>query len=276
MGAVQLLSKLGQWSFRSVGSRQHLLSSTEVTQYAGDGLVVPARRVPEQKLLELEDAIPEILRSDPHHTPDRFPHLLRDVRFVTAVVRFAQTAEILDVVEQLIGSDIVLWGAGVFGKPPIRGKATPWHQDAAFLEYQAIRPLKLCTAWVALDDSTAENGCLRYIRGSHQRRIIYHHKICNTETLTLDLALDNYNWTEADLQCTALKRGQLSIHDVYLIHGSDANRSGKRRAGLALRYMPATCCYDYDFAQRHNAPDRVMYLVRGVDRCGTNRLLPPP
>lgn len=190
-------------------------------RYHSDGLVVPACRVPEQNLLELEDSLSEILGSDPHDTPDRFPHLLRVARFATAIVRLAQVPHILGMVEQLIGSDIALWGAGIFGKPPTRGKATPWHQDAAFLEYQAIRPLTLCTAWVALDDSTPENGCVRYIRGSHQPRTIYRHKICGTKSLTLDHVLENYNWTESDVQCAALKRGQLSIHDVYVIHGSE-------------------------------------------------------
>ena len=232
--------------------------------------------MPEQKLRELEDSLSEVLQADPRQTPDRSPHLLRDSRFVSAVARFAQTREIVDVVERLIGGDIALWGAGIFGKPPLRGKATPWHQDAAFVEYQAIRPLELCTAWVALDDSSQENGCVCYLAGSHRERKIYRHGLPENGNLTLDLALQDNSWTESDVRRAALIRGQFSMHDVFLVHGSDANRSDKRRAGIALRYMPTTSRYDYEFAKRSNAPDRTIYLVRGIDRSGTNRLLQPP
>jgi len=269
------LNKLRRWAFRIENDGHHLLSSIEISRYSTDGLFVPACRVPEQNLLELEGALSEIFRFGPQHTPDRVPHLLRDSRFTAAIVRFAQIPEILDVVEQLIGGDIALWGAGIFGKPPIRGKATPWHQDAAFVEYQAIRPLMLCTAWVALDDSTPNNGCVRYIPGSHRQRTIHRHKLYEGEGVTLDHVLEGCSWADSDVRCAALKRGQLSIHDVYLIHGSDANPSEKRRAGVALRYMPTTSYYDYEFAKLHNAPDRTMYLVRGVDRYGTNRLSLP-
>jgi hypothetical protein len=271
----QLLRTFRHWAFGK-GAGPRVRSSLEINRYAADGLVIPACRVPEQDLLELEDALSEVFQSSPDDVPDRFPHLLRATRFTGTIVRFAQTPEILNVVEQLIGSDIALWGAGIFGKPPIRGKATPWHQDAAFLEYQAIRPLELCTAWVALDDSTAENGCVRYIPGSHRARTIYSHGVCENQSLTLDRELKDYVWSDSDIQCAALMRGQLSIHHAYLIHGSEPNYSGRRRAGIALRYMPTTSCYDYEFAKRSSAPERAIYLVRGIDRSGANHLLSPP
>jgi ectoine hydroxylase-related dioxygenase (phytanoyl-CoA dioxygenase family) len=77
---------------------------------------------------------------------------------------------------------------------------------------------------------------------------------------------------ESTAKDDVLEAGQLSLHDVYLIHGSPANRSTKRRAGLALRYMPTTSHFDRsipsdgaaDFARRP------IFLVRGVDRCGKN------
>jgi hypothetical protein len=69
----------------------------------------------------------------------------------------------------------------------------------------------------------------------------------------------------------------MSIHDVYMIHGSQPNRSPKRRAGFAIRYMPSTSLYDrtLDFrggsaAMRQNMALRPIYLARGVDRHGGN------
>jgi ectoine hydroxylase-related dioxygenase (phytanoyl-CoA dioxygenase family) len=73
-----------------------------------------------------------------------------------------------------------------------------------------------------------------------------------------------------------LKPGQVSLHDVYLVHGSPANRSTKRRAGLALRYMPTTSHFDRTIANAERGAGnadfakRPIFLVRGVDRCGKN------
>ena len=140
--------------------------------------------------------------------------------------------------------------------------------------YQAIRPLELCTVWLALDDSTPENGCVRYILGSHRPRTIHPHVQSSTEDLTLSHMLKNRNWDDSVVRDAVLKRGQISIHDVYLIHGSSANKSGKRRAGLALRYMPTTSFYDREFAREVGAADLPIYLLRGIDGCGTGNLLP--
>src|SRR5271156_6256766 len=153
--------------------RDHTLSEDEVARYRADGFVIPAYRVPDRMLIELQNALSEVLPPDSENTPDRVPHILRTPRLAPVIIRFARIPGILDMVGQLIGRDIALWGAGIFGKPPIRGKETPWHQDAAFVEYQAIRPLELCTVWIVLDDSTPENGCVRYVTGSHKSRAIY-------------------------------------------------------------------------------------------------------
>jgi Phytanoyl-CoA dioxygenase (PhyH) len=258
-------------------SHAHLpLSQDEILHYRTEGLIIPKFRVPEPALLRFEQELSAILPVDAGDTPDFVSHIHALPGLASAVVRFAQTPEILDVVGQLIGCDIALWGAGLFGKPPLRGKATPWHQDAAVLEYQAIRPVELCTVWVALDESTPENGCVRYIPGSHRERAIRTHVQRPTPGFTLHHMVEDRYWPESCERNAILQRGQASIHDVYLVHGSTANRSGKRRAGIALRYMPTTSYYDREFARQFDAPDRPMYLVRGIDRCGTNNLLAPP
>ena len=68
-------------------------------------------------------------------------------------------------VGQLIGPDIALWNMSFFAKPALNGKKTPMHQDG---EYWPIVPLATCTVWIAIDEATVENGCLRYIPGSHK------------------------------------------------------------------------------------------------------------
>ena len=84
-------------------------------------------------------------------------------------------------------------------------------------------------------------------------------------TLNREIPIDDVDEARADL--IQLKAGQVSLHDIGIVHGSAANTSGRRRAGLALRYMPATSCM---YRVMPNAAasweDMPMELVRGVNR----------
>jgi ectoine hydroxylase-related dioxygenase (phytanoyl-CoA dioxygenase family) len=80
--------------------------------------------------------------------------------------------------------------------------------------------------------------------------------------------------TAVDLE---LEPGQMSLHDVYMIHGAAANTSGQRRTGVALRYMPSTSVFERDLRPVDgqtgvpvNFARRPIWLLRGVDRSGRN------
>jgi ectoine hydroxylase-related dioxygenase (phytanoyl-CoA dioxygenase family) len=189
-------------------------------------------------------------------------------------LEYVRTPGILDCVEQVLGPDIVCWGAHVFCKPARTGLAVPWHQDG---QYWPIRPLASCTVWIALDDSSIENGCLRVVRGSHRMRTIYHHRLDERPEHALEQRIDESEFDASQIEDVELQAGQMSIHDVYAIHGSHANRSDKRRAGFAIRYMPATSLYDRSIKMtgaarglRQDMSKRPIYLVRGHDRAGND------
>jgi ectoine hydroxylase-related dioxygenase (phytanoyl-CoA dioxygenase family) len=74
-----------------------------------------------------------------------------------------------------------------------------------------------------------------------------------------------------------LEPGEFSLHDVYMIHGSNRNTSGKRRAGVAIRYMPATSHFNRTLYATTtgagflvNFTSRPLWLLRGVDRAGND------
>jgi len=78
----------------------------------------------------------------------------------------------------------------------------------------------------------------------------------------------------ADLE---LQPGQMSLHDVYMVHGAEANRSGQRRTGVALRYMPGSSLFDRSFTPSQGKTGlqvsfatRPLWLLRGEDRTGRN------
>ena len=145
------------------------LSAEELWRFHNDGFVVPDCRLPQDVVAEMREAYDELLSANPGFSSDFMlgPHLettgAQGVRGSRRWLSFVTRPELLDMVEQLIGEDIILWGTTIFGKPAHGGKATPWHQDGA---YYPIRPLETLSIWIALDDAVPDNGCMRFIHGS--------------------------------------------------------------------------------------------------------------
>lgn len=256
------------------------LSAAEIADYRRDGVLVPEYRVPPARLAALREALERVLADNPNTRPEQLVSAHIDgtnqegVRGHAAFLEIAHDADILDLVAQLIGEDIILWGCHIFCKPGGDGLEVPWHQDG---HYWPIRPLATCTAWLALDDSTVANGCLRVIPGSHETKALHAHLREDRADLALNRAIDPALMDEAEALDVALEAGQLSLHDVHIIHGSNPNRSDKRRAGVAVRYMPATSHFDREMFKpgaqtglHIDFASRPLWLLRGVDRCGRN------
>lgn len=264
-----------------------MLSDIEIEAYRRDGIVVPSFQLSASRLRAMHAALDQLLASNPENSSDSMlcPHLIFDaaqdvpgmhpLRGTPAWLEFARDPAILDMVEQLIGPDLILWGTTVFGKPAERGTETPWHQDG---DYWPIRPRATCSVWIALDESTQDNGCLRVIPGSHTGGRIYrHHRVQGRKT-TLAWEADGEQFEDRAARDIVLKPGQMSLHDVNLLHGSRANTSARRRAGFALRIMPANAHFDHALGQRNydsgrdriNYGRRALYQLRGRDTCGRN------
>jgi ectoine hydroxylase-related dioxygenase (phytanoyl-CoA dioxygenase family) len=256
------------------------LPEAEIQSYRARGFVIPRYRVPEPDLTVLRQALDRVIVDNPDIRPERLVSVhiegrnSEGVRGRSEFLALARAPAILDMVEQVIGPDIILWGCQVFCKPATDGMEVPWHQDG---HYWPIRPLATCTVWVALDDSTVENGCMRVIPGSHRGRRLYEHFRDDRDGLTLNRAIAAGQFDERTAADVALRAGEMSLHDIYLIHGSRPNRSTRRRAGVAIRYLPATSHFD---RQRYATSDssgytvdfagRPLWLVRGVDRAGND------
>ncbi len=250
-----------------------MLTADQIARYHRDGYVIPDFRVPEATLEAVRARHAALLAREPRFRDYCATLLDYDAAFLD----YADDPAILDMVEQLIGPDIALWNMSFFAKPALSGKRTPWHQDG---EYWPIAPLATCTVWLALDDSTPENGCLRVIRGSHTARALRAHNTLASDDVTLTQELDPSEYDEADAVDIVLKAGQVSLHDVYLLHGSEPNRSPRPRRGMTMRFMPSTSVFDRDLAREKakrlgilDHSDRQVYLLRGTDRSGRNSLL---
>ena len=260
------------------------LSTEDIETYHRDGLVIPATyRLPAGTLASIERLYQKLLddnRDNPEFSPDFIlgPHLDASgsygIKGDPEWLEFARIPEILDMVEQLIGPDFILWGMTIFGKPARIGKATPWHQDG---DYYPIEPLETLTVWISLDGSTPEQGCMRFIPGSHREHRIYSHHFEHRDDYTLAQVIDDDQVDLEQARDIVLEPGQVSLHDVYLVHGSEANLSDRRRMGLVLRIMPASSFYNHDSGKikedagsPHGYSNRALFLLRGTDRSGRN------
>ncbi len=255
------------------------LTPAEIERYLTRGQVTPQWRLPTAVLSRMQDALERLLRARQDIRPDfiALPHLPwngdEGMEIAREFFDFVTDPDLLDLVSAVIGPDLILWASSVFCKPPGVGLEVPWHQDG---QYWPIRPRATVTVWIALDDVTPENGCMRVIPGSH-RLGDFTHEVSARDDLVLSNVLNDPRIDLASAYDVIMTAGELSLHDVDIVHGSQPNRSPRRRAGFAIRYMPSTAHYDRSL-QLGNASatvpvefaQRPIWLVRGVDRCGRN------
>ncbi len=257
-----------------------VLSEEKLIHYREKGWVVPDWTLPTDLVQEMRREYDELLQRNPQVESDIImaPHQTHGgsmgVIGSGKWLEFATHPGLVDVARQLIGDDIILWGTTVFGKPARNGKETPWHQDG---DYYPIRPLEVLTIWIPLDDVTPENGPMKFIPGSHKSRRIFHHSWVEGEDKTINMVTDKEFFDESTAETLLLKTGQVSFHDVYMIHGSAANHTDQRRAAFIVRLMPATSFYDHalgaEIGRKHPAQGygtRPLFLISGVDRAGND------
>ena len=232
------------------------LSDIELKRYKNDGYIIPKWRFSDDDVRLMQGLVEEIIKLNPGHQQEQFvcPHLPKGATKPMnssrhrEFLKLATTAGLRSGLNQIIGKDILLWGSQLFCKPAMTGMEIPWHQDGA---YWPIKPLANVSAWIAIDDVKIENACLKVIPGSHLNGL-RPHETDSREKIALDQTVKQGHFDQDKAVNIELSPGQVVLFDVYLIHGSTANTSGKRRAGLVYRYMPSTSLFDRSIPDKTN------------------------
>ncbi|WP_171131411.1 MULTISPECIES: phytanoyl-CoA dioxygenase family protein [unclassified Ruegeria] len=174
---------------------------------------------------------------------------------------------ILDVVEGILGPDLLLWSAEFFIKEPKTKQIVGMHQDLTY--WGMGETPDQVTAWVALSPATVESGCMDFVAGSHKNPILPHNDtfsdtnlLSRGQEVAVDVAEDDKTHIE-------LRPGQMSLHHGLTIHGSGPNTSDDRRIGLAIRYLNPN-------AQQKVADRDYAILARGEDRKSNFIHIPAP
>ena len=247
------------------------LSRDQVVQFHEQGYYFPVRVLEGSEMAELRAQFDSFLdyhwRRLKDLPPNRHDEVFAETHiFLRWVYRIVSHRNVLDAVESLLGPDLLVWDTGWFTKLPGDKMYVSWHQDA---NYWGLHPPNVVTAWVALSESIPENGCMRVVPGSHKTRLLP-----QRETYAKDNALSRGQEIAVEVDGAkavdlVLQPGEMSLHHVDIIHGSEANHSTKPRIGIAIRYITPNVVQDGVVRQ-------LALLVRGRDDFGHFDLIDPP
>jgi ectoine hydroxylase-related dioxygenase (phytanoyl-CoA dioxygenase family) len=135
---------------------------------------------------------------------------------------------------QLLEGPVRFWHDQLFCKPAKRGGVVAWHQDYSY--WTRTEPMAHLTCWIALDDATAENGCLQYVPGSHRWNLLpitgLAGKMNAIEDVLTPAQRARFKPVSIELKC-----GEATFHHPLMVHGSSENRSGRPRRGAVLNVV---------------------------------------
>jgi ectoine hydroxylase-related dioxygenase (phytanoyl-CoA dioxygenase family) len=229
------------------------MNQRQTDDYTSDGYVTVSEFFSEADVRAVDEylrAKQDVAWTDKGDDPLRESHY-----YERSIYDVCVKPELLDAIEALIGPDIVLLYTHIISKPP-GGMHVAWHQDGPY--WPRIQPKDAVTVWMALDDADRENGCMRVIPGTHAARSDLGQRPVDGADLLMPSAvtLPSDVVDESRSVDIVLKRGDASFHDSFLVHGSEPNRSTRRRAALTIRYVPSTTVIT-------PRDDRKQYVVRG-------------
>lgn len=131
---------------------------------------------------------------------------------------------------QLLDGAVRFWHDQLFCKPAHHGGVVAWHQDYSY--WTRTQPMQHLTCWIALDDSTVDNGCLYYVPGSHNWQLLPITGLAGDMNEIMTVLNDEQKEAFRPVPIE-IKRGQCSFHHPLTVHGSYENRSDRpRRATL--------------------------------------------
>jgi phytanoyl-CoA hydroxylase len=229
-------------------------------RFEADGFVRIEAFLDEQHLQEVErelsrylaEIAPNVPGGDIVYEPEPLADGSRAVRNLWRMEEhsafFRELAQALGLawVGPLVNGDATSCGVELFAKPAWVGSAVPFHQDNAYFN---LEPPDALTCWIALDDSTLENGCVYYARGSHRTGLRPHKPSgVNGNSMTVASPPEPGEFEEVP---GVLGRGGAILHHCVLMHRSEQNRSPTPRRGLLLVFRGSHCQVDPERARKY-------------------------
>jgi non-heme Fe2+,alpha-ketoglutarate-dependent halogenase len=238
-----------------------MLSRQQLDQYDRNGIVFPIKVFSVDEISIFRDELESVAANCVEGSRKRFDslHLFFDWAY-----RLVTHEALLNAVEDILGSDILIDGTLVFYKPPQDSSYVSWHQDSV---YSGWHLTPSTSAWIALTASHRANGCMRVIPGSHEQGLLDHDNVRDDPDLLnkrgerIKMDVD-----ESQAVDVVLQPGEMSLHHSTIVHGSNPNTSDEPRIGFIVRFV----------TNRIANRDRPLLRVRGAADCSHLTLAKPP
>ena len=244
-----------------------MLSQAQIDAYHRNGYSFPHAALTPEELEECRAGLARYeawLGKPVNHMPERWRS--STYAFLPWVDKLIRHPRILDVIEDILGPDILAFTTTFFIKDAQSPTFALWHQDSP---YFGIRPHEHVTCWVALTDATEDAGCMEVVpeRGA-QRQL--HHAASGLEgsiNAIAQMITDEFDQSETVMM--EVPAGSFSLHHTLCMHRSGPNNANYRRIGIGTSYIPAHC-------RTLSSVRMCLPLVRGKNTHGHFDILPPP
>lgn len=249
----------------------YILSHAQIAQFHRDGYVTLRDVLTEDELAAIEPEFERFIRGEVAGMGRDFCDMsgpydrkFEDFSLVNAVLPRKYRPELQDniyekrtasIARQLIGESATLDYDQFLAKRPAKPDAVfTWHQDLGYWPTGTPEPLT-ATCSLALDDADSENGCLKVVPGSHKKGLRPHRPLMGEDRekshiLSVELTADD------PVVELPLRRGDITVHDEMIIHGSGGNRSKDRWRRTYIAAFRSKACVDFErsigFTHSHN------------------------
>lgn len=217
--------------YPSTTQEPKVLTKDQVQQFNSDGYVTGLRVYSDAEINAVRDYFDQLLERVIAEGGNSYSISTAHLRY-GPVYDMLTHPPIVAIVRDILGEDVIGWGSHFFCKMPGDGKAVAWHQDAS---YWPLTPSKALTVWLAIDKADLGNGCMKFMAGSHHFGHMTYRDSTDDDHNVLNQTIDNAEQYGTEV-INELEAGEISIHSDLLLHGSEANKSDRRRCALTLRY----------------------------------------
>tara|TARA_B100000963_G_scaffold287119_1_gene256261 strand:- start:2988 stop:3812 length:825 start_codon:yes stop_codon:yes gene_type:complete len=235
------------------------LTSNQLKQYNDRGYISPINILSKSEALAAREEIELIEKKMPNEIDKSGRY---NVHLISPKLdAIVHNSKILDVVESIIGNNILVCSSTLFIKNPNEVGFVSYHQDA---KYIGLEPHNWVTAWVAITDSYKENGCMKMWPKSHLDIKNHNEKFDKGNLLTRGQTVENV--PENEIELVELKAGQMSLHHPRIVHGSGINKTKDRRIGFVIQSYIGTNV-------KQILGKNSVQIARGVDNYNYHRVI---
>lgn len=233
----------------SDSSQEYSLSAAQIADFQTDGFVVGQASISEDYIARLLNDLTDLLTPDhvgkelwhEYHInestdPDTVLfHALGAWRLRQSFHDLLWHPAITTPAKQLLNASVRFWHDQLFCKPARHGGVVAWHQDYSY--WTRSGPMNHLTCWIALEDATIGNGCIHYIKGSHQWDLLPITGLAGGMDSIRDVLSDDQAIAFQTPTPIELEAGQIVFHHPLTVHGSFENRTSRSRKATVVNLI---------------------------------------